>query len=251
MTEECRGMPKQSVLREAVEKTYLSSLSRVFGSNLLSVMLYGSYVSGDFVPGVSDVNVLVILEHADTDSIIQLGRSTSRMMRKYNITPLILTKNEFVNSADVFPMEYADIKRRNRVLSGSDETSSLVLEDGNLRHQLEERLRGSAASLRQMLIAARGRKRVLNANLRAVYGILKAVCRGLLTLKGVHEIPTEWPAIIEELSKAFSMDTASLMGLHELRMGTKMDVHDIAKQTLHTLEKLIRTVDSMNAGSEE
>jgi predicted nucleotidyltransferase len=232
-----------------VEQSYLSNLNEVFGSNLLSVMLYGSYVSGDFVPGVSDVNVLVILDHSDTNSVMQLGRNTSRMMRKYNITPLILTKNEFVNSADVFPMEYADIKRRNKVLSGSDETSSLVLEIDNLRHQLEERLRGSAASLRQMLIAARGRKRVLKANLRAVYGTLKAVCRGLLTLKGVDEIPSEWPAIIDELSKSYSMETAALMGLHELRKGVKMDAHDIATQTLSTLEKLILTVDSMNAGS--
>ena len=169
-------------------------------------------------------------------------------MRRYNITPLILTKSEFINSADVFPMEYADIGERNRVLSGSDETAALTLEKNNLRHQLEERLRGSVASLRQMLIASRGRKRVLSANLKILYGTLKALCRGLLNLKGIKEVPTEGTAIIDEVSKSFDMDADVLKRLIELRMGVKMDVLKLASQTLATLEELIIIVDSMQIG---
>ena len=238
-------MSKESALREAVENTYLTQLKETFGSNLVSVILYGSYVSGDFVPGVSDVNMLVILDHPDSGSIGTLGNRASRMMRKHNITPLILTKSEFVNSADVFPMEYADIRERNRVVYGSDETESLALKKRNLRHQLEERLRGSVASLRQVLIASRGRKSVLAANLKILYGSLKAQCRGLLNLKGAKDIPTEGTAIIDEVSRTFNLDAEALKKLLELRMGAKMDVWKLAAQTLATLEKLIIIVDSM------
>lgn len=238
-------MSKESALREAVERSYLTQLKETFGSNLLSVILYGSYVSGDFVPGVSDVNLLVILEQSDSERIGLLGKRASRMMRKHNITPLILTKSEFVNSADVFPMEYADIRERNRVLSGSDETASLTLEKGNLRHQIEERLRGSVASLRQVLIASQGRKNVLAANLKILYGTLKALCRGLLSLKGLKDIPTEGAAIIDEVSRIFEIDADPLKKLLKLRMGAKMDVWALAAQTLDTLEKLIIIVDRM------
>ena len=243
--EERSGMSKESALREAVEHNFLAQLRETFGGNLLSVMLYGSYVSGDFVPGVSDVNVLVILDHSDSDSITVLGKRASRMMRRYNITPLILTQSEFINSADVFPMEYADIGERNRVLSGNDETAALTLEKNNLRHQLEERLRGSVASLRQVLIASKGRKRVLSANLKIHYGTLKALCRGLLSLKGVKGIPTEGAAIIDEVSKSFDIDADVLKRLLQLRTGAKMDVWELASQTLATLENLIGIVDSM------
>ncbi len=238
-------MSKESALHEAVEKSYLAQLKETFGSNLLSVMLYGSYVSGDFARGVSDVNLLVILEHSDSERIGLLGKRASRMMRKYNITPLILTKGEFINSADVFPMEYADIRERNRVLSGNDETASLILKKVNLRHQLEERLRGSVASLRQVLIASRGRKSVLAANLKILYGTLKALCRGLLSLKGLKDIPPEGAAIIDEVSRIFEIDADPMKKLLELRVGAKMDVWDLAAQTLTTLEKLIIIVDKM------
>jgi predicted nucleotidyltransferase len=243
-------MSRETSLREAVEHDFLTQLKETFGNNLVSVMLYGSYVSGDFVPGVSDINVLVLLDHPDTEHITSLGKTASRLMRKYNITPLMLTKNEFVNSADVFPMEYADIKERNRVVFGSDETASLVLQRQNLRHQLEEMLRGSVAVLRQTLIASRSRKRVLAAKLKIQYGTLKALCRALLNLKGLKDIPTDWAAVIDTVSDSFAVDASPLKRLLELRRGTKMDVHLLAAQTLSTLEKLIGIVDGMEIGDE-
>jgi predicted nucleotidyltransferase len=145
---------KESAIKEAVEQSFIQLLKDNFGENLLSVILYGSYVSGDFVHGVSDVNVLVIIDRANSDQFRDLGKRAHKLMRKYKITPLILTRTDFNSSADVFPMEYADIRDRNRVLFGEDETKSLALEKKNLRHQLEERLRGSVASLRQLIIAS-------------------------------------------------------------------------------------------------
>ncbi len=238
-------MSKESAIREAVERSFLTVLKETFGNNLLSVTLYGSYVSGDFIPGVSDVNLLVILEHSNSDSIGALGKTAPHMMRKYKITPLILTKSEFINSADVFPMEYADIRDRNRVLFGDDETKSLTLEKKNLRHQLEERLRGSVASLRQVLIASRGRRKVLEANLKFLYGTLKALFRGLLRMQGLKEIPTEGAAIIDEVSRTFEIDAEPFKKLLELRIGQRVDAGKLATQALATLEQLIIIVDRM------
>jgi predicted nucleotidyltransferase len=238
-------MSKESAIREAVEKSFLTQLTETFGSNLISVMLYGSYVSGDFVPGVSDVNMLVILEHSDPESIGILGKTASRMMRKYKITSLILTKSEFINSADVFPMEYADIRERNRVLFGDDETKSLTLKKKNLRHQLEEMLRGSVASLRQVLIASRGRRRVLEANLKILFGTLNALFRGLLRLQGSKEIPTEGEAIIDQVSQTFEIDAEPFKKLVRLRMGAKVDAEELAADALTALEQLIIIVDRM------
>ncbi len=239
------GMVKESKIRVAVEESFPAVLREVFGDNLLSVMLYGSYVSGDFVPGVSDVNVLVILQNSDTDSIGALGRKAPRMIRKFRITPLILTRGEFVHSADVFPMEYADIKDRNRVLMGDDEARSLTLEKRNLRHQLEEMLRGSVASLRQVLIASRGRRRILEANLKVLFGSLKALFKGLLRLQELEEIPSEGVRIVEEVSRNFRVDGEPFKGLLQLRSGERVDAHKLASETLASLEQLITVVDRM------
>jgi len=67
--------------RESIQKTIegalLEALKAAFSTNLLSVMAYGSYTGGDFVPGISDINLLVILERPDTGQIGFLGKKTA------------------------------------------------------------------------------------------------------------------------------------------------------------------------------
>jgi predicted nucleotidyltransferase len=144
-----------------IENTFLEMLKTIFGKNLVMASIYGSSVSGNFVEGVSDVNILILLDKPDAGQLETFGRDVYRTMRRYKITPLILSKTEFMNSADVFPMEYLDIMDRKKILFGEDITEQLSLSLKNLRHQLEDRLRGAVASLRQAVVASRGKERIL------------------------------------------------------------------------------------------
>jgi predicted nucleotidyltransferase len=236
---------RQEVLKRGVETSFLGVLRECFGDNLVSVMIYGSYAGTDFVPRVSDVNILVLLEKPDASQVMALGVRAHRVMRRFRITPLILTRTEFRNSADVFPMEYKDIAERNRVLFGEDETKSLTLKKNNLRHQLEERLRGSVASLRQVLVASRGRKRILRHDVKVLYGSLKAIFKGLLRLRGVTEIPADGREVIAHLAATFSVKEEPFLRLHELRRGGKQNIIQAAEKVLAALQELVSLTDKM------
>jgi hypothetical protein len=206
-------------------------------------MLYGSYVSGSFVRGVSDINVLIILEEIDAAKIESFGKAAHRTMRRHKITPLILTRKEFNNSADVFPMEYFDIKENNRVIHGVDETESLSLTMKNLRHQIEDRLRGEIASLRQLIIASRGRRRVLGRYLKLWAGSLNAVFRGLLRLGGKGT--SDAADILAGVKNMSGVDTTVFARLNELRGGGKIDPGPLSRSVLERLEEITRVVDTM------
>jgi len=241
-------MDKVEKIKKCVEESYPGLLKQTFDDNLLSIMLYGSYVSGDFIPGLSDVNILVILENPAPDGLGLLGISGHRMMRNCRITPLIMTRTEFIRSADVFPMEYYDIRNNSRVLFGSDETEALSLTKKNLRHQLEERLRGTTASLRQVIIASRGKKKVLGAGLKGIFGSLKALFRNLLRLKSSEEIPAGTEETIRKLGSVFDIDVNGFQKLLALRKGEKLDVGSLAAEVLDSLQKLVSAVDAMEFG---
>ncbi|MGQ9615980.1 MAG: nucleotidyltransferase domain-containing protein [Spirochaetota bacterium] len=228
-----------------VRGTFLDRIKSSFKENLLSVLLYGSAASGDFIPGVSDVNVLIILNEIDKEQIEKFGRENFRSMNRHRITPLILTRTEFQNSADVFPMEYFDIQEQNSVLFGEDETKMLKLERKNLRHQLEERLRGCLNSIRQMIIASRGRKRYLRMNLRILFGSFKSLFRGLLRLRGISSIPNQWEEILELLHGNFGVDVKPFMEINKLRGGEKIDPLKLSVELSNSLEKLTGVVDRM------
>ncbi|MFO7781510.1 MAG: nucleotidyltransferase domain-containing protein [Spirochaetia bacterium] len=234
-------------LKHAVEVDFLAKLKEAFGERLDAVVLYGSYVEGNFHPGTSDVNVLVLLSEPDPDALGRLAKSAGGMMRKRRITPLILTSGEFARSSDVFPMEYLDIAARHTVLHGGDPTATLAVDRRNLRHQLEHQMRGNLISLRQLVLAARGRRRLLGRELKRWYGPVAAVFRGLLRLKGVDPVPTTPDALISSVNDAFGLESGPFMELVSYRNGESADPVRLAEALLLRLADLVETVDRMES----
>jgi len=169
-------------------------------------------------------------------------------MRKYKITPLILSKTEFVNSADVFPMEYLDMMDRNKILFGKDITAKLTLSLKNLRHQVEDRLRGAVASLRQAVVASRGKERILRKWLKNWYGSMGALFRGVLRLKGVKKIPVDAEEAVRMIQKELKIDIDPFLRLIALRRGEKLHTGELLGDLLSSLRNLIAAVDTMNFG---
>jgi predicted nucleotidyltransferase len=231
--------------RQIIEKEFVDKVKGFFGESLVSIILYGSYVSGNYVHGVSDINTLIILSDSDFKKIKAFGAETHRLLSKYKITPLILLKEEFLNSSDVFPMEYMDMNTRYELLFGEDVVRKLALSKNNLRHQLEFQLRGSVNSLRQLIIASQGKTRVLGKNIKIWYGSISALFRGILRLKGVNEVPREGEEVLATIREVMQFDTGPFSELLAYRSGAETDVEGLTTRVLSSLKELVRIVDSM------
>ncbi|POR00998.1 hypothetical protein AU468_09020 [Alkalispirochaeta sphaeroplastigenens] len=234
---------RQHEMEEALTQRLTSS----FGDNLDSVTLYGSYVRGTFQRGVSDINALILLNRPDGAQIQRFGGEARRFLRSRRITPLILTRTEFLSSADVFPLEYADIRQTHRTIFGEDPTAALNLQDRNLRHQLEHQLRGNLVSLRQMVLAARGRKRIVRAQLLDWFGPLAAVFRGLVRLAGEETIPGQPRELIDAVNRLYKLEPGPFRKLLELRDNSSIDPVALSWELDQRLSDLSQYVDSLRS----
>lgn len=230
-----------------IEQKFLPVLQDVFQKNLVSVILYGSAVKGTFTAGVSDVNILILLEKADPKSVVLLGKSAAGVIKKNRINPLLLTKSEFLSSADVFPMEYLDITDSRKVIFGTDPVGNLNITSDNLRHQVEEQLRGTVSSFRRALLASKGQHRLLKRYLAEWFGSQNALIRGLLRLSGSKEIPADFADVVQSLTERFGIDAGVLSDLQRIRSGEKLDATETAVHVLGYLTELARKVDEMES----
>ena len=237
---------EQTKILEKVENVFVPLVKEVFSDKLVSVILYGSAVKGRFTNKISDVNVLILIAEDSPDEVIFLGKKTARLIWKNRITPLILTVSEFINSADVFPMEYLDIRHSRKVIFGSDVTEELEITKENLRHQVEAQLRGSITSLRGALLHGRGKTANAKRFLKSWFGSQNALFRGLLRLKEQEEIPSDPEGIAGKLGKVFGVPTDALLDLARFRNGGKIDPSKAVAGLLSLLKDLVGSVDSMD-----
>jgi hypothetical protein len=159
----------------------VAQLQKVYGSTLRSVVLYGSAAAGEHIPKRSDYNVLVIVDDVTMDHL-RTGAAVARAWGENgNPPPLTLTLEEWRGSADIFPMEYADILERHRVLFGSPPFGGIEVNRRDLRLQLEHEAMGKLLKLRQGILAAGGDPKqhveLLAASLSTIMVIFRAVER--------------------------------------------------------------------------
>lgn len=116
----------------------VSGLRERLGENLYSCILYGSAVRGSFVAGVSDLNLLIILN----ESTPAAHREISKILkRKVRIEPFVISRVGMERSFDAFAIKFCSIKRHYQVLHGEDPLSDLVIDEKILYFVTEQALR--------------------------------------------------------------------------------------------------------------
>src|SRR5882762_763713 len=105
-------MPFQALVDKAVQ-----ALGKELGANLYSCCLYGSAVRGNFIEGISDINLLIVLNESNPTAHQAVTRAIGS---EKQIDPFILGRPGFARSANAFASKFASIKRNYRVVHGAD-----------------------------------------------------------------------------------------------------------------------------------
>jgi hypothetical protein len=164
----------------------VTQLRGAYGTALRSVVLYGSAAAGggEHVAKRSDYNVLIIVEDVPLERLRELSAVTRAWRDDGNHPPMTFTAREWQASSDIFPMEYADILERNRVLYGEPPFAGISVAHDNLRLQLERESIGLLLRLRGAVLLAgtdTGEEiKLMTDSLSA----LMIVFRGILRLSG-------------------------------------------------------------------
>ena len=97
-------------------KSYVKDVVKVYGNDLESIIIYGSAVSGEFLPGFSNLNVLLILSSYDLSVLKKYDGLHKRWSKEQVVVPLFLTRADLEAASTAFPLEYQDILDCHRLL---------------------------------------------------------------------------------------------------------------------------------------
>ena len=162
----------------------VAQLRAAYGDALRAVVLYGSAAGGDHVPVRSDYNVLVVVDALGMAQLRAVA-ATARAWREAGYpTPLTLTTAEWRASADVFPMEYADLLERHRVLYGELPLDGIRVDPRDLRVEVEQQTLGKLLQLRSAIVATGWEPKRQLALLEASLGTLMTIFRGAVRVHG-------------------------------------------------------------------
>ena len=227
---------------------FVSRLRQAAGSNLQSIILYGSIVSGEFHPEFSDINLLCLFSDVSFSVLERLAPAMSWWRRQKQPTPLMMTREELEHATDVFVIELIDIQAHHRVLFGEDFVARLTIATQLYRAQVEYELREKLILLRRgVLLAVDDKAELWDLMLRSVSAFMTLIRHGLM-LAG-EQIPVMKRDVLKLAASRFNLDLQTFEEILKVREHKsdpkKLDVKDIAGRYLLAVEQVIAAVDKM------
>ena len=135
---------------------FVKRVREAAGPNVESIILFGSAVSGDFHPGLSNLNLMCVLRDSSYAALQALAPVAKWWDRQKQPPPLCMSRQELERSTDVFTIEFLDMQQHHRVLFGENVVQGLRISMHVHRVQVEYELREKLILLRQQLLLAAG-----------------------------------------------------------------------------------------------
>ena len=228
----------------------VSQLTAAFGAELRAVVLYGSAAAGEHLPKKSDYNVLVLVDSLDVNRLEAASAAVRAWTDAGNTAPLTLTLDEWRGSGDVFPMEYADVLERHKVLFG-DLPTDVRVNPADLRLQLEHEAMGTLLQLRRGVLAtgndAREQLGLLEQSLSTVMVIFRAVLR----LRG-ETPPHDNVELTRKVATAAGLDAAAVTKVIKHKRGEERiqsgDAPRVLAGYLSAMQQLVHYLDRYSEG---
>ena len=228
-----------------------NKLERGLGKALKAVYLYGSSATADFNPHISDYNVMIVVEERNMASLNMLAKVCKPWISGGNPAPLIFTEKRILNSLDVFPVEFFDIKRSYKKLYGDDLIKDLDIQKDNLRHQLENEFKGKLINLSATYLTTAGKPKAVAGLMTSTISSFVALFRGAIWLLSEKaDVPERKSEVIQKASEILQVDAKPfLMALQLKNREIKfksIDVDSLFDEYIHNIQIVADKIDKLS-----
>jgi hypothetical protein len=211
------------------------------GANLKALVLFGSAARGEYHERHSDLNVLCLLGRAQADDLEALHEAAVWWQRKKHPAPQIFTLEELRASADIFAIELLDMKLHHRMIYGDDFFNELTVPMQLHRLQVERELRTNWIKLRQGILLAPRKDRVILGLMDASLSAFVTLFRHALIALG-ESPPAGRRQVVAEIAQRAGARPDAFWAVLDVREG-KRNARDVnARETLRGYLELVERV---------
>ena len=226
-------------------RRYVKDVTKLYGSSLDGLVMYGSAAGGEFLPGRSNINLLMVLQEPVFPKLQQYAPLHRTWKKEQIVVPLFLTEAELRASCELFPLEYLEMQEQHVVLVGRDPFLDLVIDTRLLSSQCEQELQGNMIRLRQRIIEG-------GATAEAMLMVLPYSLTAMLTgVRGVFRVlgrprAASTDALLDQLQEVLGVDPKPFNDVLGMKRGIvspgPAEAPRLCERYVAAMEALVREV---------
>ncbi len=223
---------------------YVRDHLQVFSDNVLSIIMYGSAVTHEFIPGKSDVNMVHVLKDNSLRTLAPLHELQKKWSKRGVAVPFYLDESYIDTSAQSYPLEFLDLKSNYRVLHGIDPLNTVEIENRDIYVQCEKELKGYSIGLRRAFLNTCSKEKELYQLAGDSIRDLIPVLKGIIVLYG-ETIPNSKSEIVAKVEDLMNLGASSLSEVFNIaNIVKKIDIKELLFKYCDDLDNIIAVLAS-------
>ncbi len=204
-----------------------TKIKEILGEDLVTL---AEYYTGD------EKKLIAVCKTLDLDVLRKLRQAKEHL--------LLFTREELIRGADVFPVEFLNIRHDYKMLYGEDLLKEIKISKKNLRLQLEFEFRSKLIHLRSDYLLSRDRE--LESLILSAVPALSPIMGGLGYLKDLKHGDTR--EMFDIVSGGYGIDVSILKEIYDIRQGKvkfKKDKEQYIKELIDVLSGIGKIIDEI------
>ncbi len=242
------GLPEET---QTLLHAYVKDVKGLFGEQLEGVLLYGSAVRGEFLPGRSNLNLLLLVSSYDQALLKGYSAIHHKWSKEQIVAPLFLTEGELCSSASLFPLEYLEIQEQHRVLGGRDPFVGFRVDLSRLAMEVQQGLAAAVLRLRQRYVEGHASDEAALILLPLSVTGLLPLLRGVQRVRG-RAVTYQSDTVIKDVAEQLNLDLQGLQDALLLKRGQitpgPKEIPRLFERYMQALTALVKSVEGLVQG---
>lgn len=225
----------------------IESLKEELGENLASVIAFGSKANVE--DAKNNLNLMIVTNTLNAENLYAISKPIQKWVKAKNPIPVVMNRDEWYSSFDVYAIEYADIKENYRLIYGEDLVPTIFVDKHFLRLECESEIKSLLLKYKNNFIlnikSDKEMKKVLDNVIKTLLVIFRSVLR-------LHNCAVPYRAvdIIEFVSNYISFNKIVMLKLAKVKFEnddyTKQELMYIEAELINDLQNILKQIDAMH-----
>ncbi len=224
----------------------VESLKKELGENLTSIIAFGSQANVE--DAKNNLNIMIVTNTLSAENLYAISKPIQKWVKAKNPIPVIMNRDEWYSSFDVYAIEYSDIKGNYRLIYGEDLVQSISINKYFLRLECEAELKSLLLKYKNNFLmnirSDKEMKKLLSHVIKTSLVIFRSVLR-------LHDCAVPYRAvdIIEFVSNYLNFNKIVMLKLAKVKYEgdayTKQELMYIEAELVKDIQHILKQVDAM------
>jgi len=231
--------------------TLVKDLKDIYGENLVSVILYGENTDSEQPKSKSEQNIIAIFNKLEASDLKNAITAIKKWRKTKNPLPIVMSEGEWFSSADVYPIEYTEIKNNHEILYGKNVVAPIAVSKYDLRLQCEYEIKNLLVRIRQIYLGNSDNPQFMVKTLEENSVRLIRILKSALSLFDIIA-PDEYSEVIQKMKEKTLFDgeifVEILSAKENKRKVSPQKIENLVQRAINSTDLLYKFINNLDNG---